>query len=456
MVKKTQTLTEGPILSTLMRFSVPIFLSLLLQALYGGVDLLVVGRFATTADVSGVSTGSLLLNTLTMVITGLAMGITIRVGEHIGAKRPEEAGRAVGSGICMFAVIGVLLTIGVAVGAPSIAKLLQAPEEAFTATVHYIRICGAGSVFIVAYNVLGAIFRGIGDSKTPLLTVFIACVINIFGDLLLVDGFGMGAAGAALATVAAQCVSVIVSLFIIARKKNLPFVFSKKMLRFDGRIIGKEIKLGSPVALQEVFVGTSFIVIQSVVNSFGVVPSAGVGVAEKVCTFVMLVPSAYMQSMSAFVAQNMGGNKADRARTALKYSVITAFCIGVLMLLVLFFKGDLLSSIFSKDMDVVAAAHSYLKAYGLDCLISPMMFCFIGYFNGCEKTLFVMLQGFVGAYLVRLPIVLLMSRIPGVDLFHIGLGTPASSVVQILLCIGFYLHISKKQRAGDDWEKTAS
>lgn len=444
-MKKTLSLTEGKILGTLMKFAVPIFLSLLLQALYGGVDLLVVGQFATTSDVSGVSTGSTLLNTMTMVITGLAMGITIMVGEEIGAGNPDKAGRAVGSGICMFAVFGLLLTAGITAGAPAIAALLKAPDEAFSATVSYIRICGAGSLFIVAYNVLGAIFRGIGDSKTPLLTVFIACVINIFGDLLLVRGFGMGAAGAAFATVAAQFISVIVSLVVISGRKNLPFKISRDKIRFDMPVIAKELKLGTPVALQEVFVGTSFIVIQSVVNSFGVVPSAGVGVAEKVCAFVMLVPSAYMQSMSAFVAQNMGAGKPERANKALKYSIITALGVGVIMLLLLFFKGNILSAVFTKDPDVVIAAHSYLKSYGIDCLISPMMFCFIGYFNGCERTMFVMLQGFIGAYLVRLPIVILMSHIVGDNLFCIGLGTPLSSVVQILLCIGCYIHLNKRK-----------
>lgn len=447
-MEKVTNLTEGNILKTLMRFAVPIFLSLLLQALYGGVDLLVVGRFAETADVSGVSTGSSLLNMLTMVITGLAMGITILVGEEIGKREPKQAGRAIGSGMCMFAVFGVILTVSIALGAPAIATALKAPDEAFTATVHYIRICGAGSLFIVAYNVLGAVFRGIGDAKTPLLTVSIACVINIFGDLLLVAGFGMGAAGAALATVAAQCISVIVSMLIILRKKDLPFEFSRDMIHFNGKIIGKELRLGAPVALQEVFVGTSFVIIQAVVNSFGVSESAGVGIAEKVCQFVMLVPSAYMQSMSAFVAQNMGAGEHVRARKALGYSLRTAFGVGVVMLLVLFFKGDALSAIFSNDMTVVADAHSYLKAYGVDCLISPMMFCFIGFFNGCEKTVFVMLQGFIGAYLVRLPIVILMSHFVGANLFMIGLGTPASSLVQISLCIGYYFY-NKRRHAYD-------
>lgn len=444
-MKKTQSFTEGNILSSLMAFAVPIFFTLFLQALYGGVDLLVVGQFATTGDVSGVSTGSSLLGTLTTFITGLSVGITVLVGEEIGKKNPKEAGRAIGGGICLFGVAALIFTGAVVLGASALATVLQAPEEAYIPTRQYIRICGAGGVFIVAYNVLGAIFRGIGDAKTPLMTVSIACVVNIFGDLLLVAVFHMGAAGAALATVAAQGISVAVSLWVIAKKKNLPFEFKKEMIGFHGDLIRKELKLGLPVGIQEIFVGTSFVVIQAVVNTFGVVPSAGVGIAEKVCAFVMLVPSAYAQSMSAFVAQNMGAGKPDRANKGLRYSVQTAFCVGVVMLFILFFAGDVLAGIFSREPEVIAAAHSYLKAYGVDCLISPMMFCFIGYFNGREKTLFVMLQGCIGAYLVRLPIVLLMSRVAGVTLFQLGLGTPASSLVQILMCLFYYRYVNQKE-----------
>ena len=196
---RPRSLTEGNIFSSLIRFAVPVLFTLFLQALYGGVDLLVVGQFAQTADVSGVATGSMLLQTVTMVVTGLSMGITILVGERIGRREPEDAGRAIGGGICLFACFAVLLTAVLVGGAEVLARLMHAPEHAFHQTVLYIRICGAGSLFIVAYNVLGSIFRGIGDSRTPLLTVAIACVINIFGDLLLVAGFHMGAAGAALA-----------------------------------------------------------------------------------------------------------------------------------------------------------------------------------------------------------------------------------------------------------------
>ena len=446
-MNQKHSLTEGNILKSLLTFAIPVLFSLLLQALYGGADLLIVGRFADTVDVSGVATGSMLLSTVTNIITGLSMGITIAVAEKIGLKKERDAGKAIGAGIWLFAVVSVVLTALLAAGAPVLAGLLHAPEEAFTKTVRYIRICGAGAVFIVSYNVLGAVFRGIGDSKTPLLTVIIACLINIAGDLLLVAGFHMGAAGAATATVLAQAVSVIISLVMICRR-TLPFAFQKEDIRVDRQLIGKELKLGIPVGLQEFLVGTSFLVIQTVVNSFGVTASAGVGVAEKVCVFIMLVPSAYMQSMSAFVAQNMGAGNPKRADWALLCGVSTAFCVGLLMCVLTFFHGDLMAALFSSDAAVIAAAHSYLKAYAIDCLLTSFLFCFIGYFNGREKTLFVMLQGLIGAFGVRIPIVWLVSRIPGATLFQIGLGTPASSLVQVTLCLGmfFWMHRQNQKR----------
>lgn len=446
-MNQKHSLTEGNILRSLLTFAIPVLFSLLLQALYGGADLLIVGRFADTVDVSGVATGSMLLSTVTNIITGLSMGITIAVAEKIGLKKERDAGKAIGAGIWLFAVVSVVLTALLAAGAPVLAGLLHAPEEAFTKIVRYIRICGAGAVFIVSYNVLGAVFRGIGDSKTPLLTVVIACLINIAGDLLLVAGFHMGAAGAATATVLAQAVSVIISMVMICRR-TLPFAFQKEDIRFDRQLIGKELKLGIPVGLQEFLVGTSFLVIQTVVNSFGVTASAGVGVAEKVCVFIMLVPSAYMQSMSAFVAQNMGAGNPKRADRALLCGVSTAFCVGLLMCVLTFFHGDLMAALFSSDAAVIAAAHSYLKAYAIDCLLTSFLFCFIGYFNGREKTLFVMLQGLIGAFGVRIPIVWLVSRIPGATLFQIGLGTPASSLVQVTLCLGmfFWMHRQNQKR----------
>ena len=423
--------------------ALPVLLALLLQAMYGAVDLQVVGKFGTAADISAVSTGSQIMQTVTIVITGLAMGITVLLGQKIGEDRPEEAGAAVGSGICLFLVVAVAATVALELAAPQLAMLMHAPADAFDGTVEYVRICSGGAVFIVAYNLLGSIFRGIGDSRVPLITVLIACILNIGGDLLLVGGFGLNVAGAAIATVFAQAMSVALSLLLI-RGKHLAFILRRQDIRFDGAIIGRILKLGSPVALQDLLVNITFLVIIAIANSMGTIPSAGVGVAEKLCAFVMLVPSAYMQSMSAFVAQNIGAGLETRARRALLYGVLSSLMAGLLMGWAAFFHGDVLAGIFADDPAVIAAAWEYLKAYAIDCLLTSFLFCFVGFFNGCGQTLFVMAQGMVGALGVRLPVALLVSRAADSSLFHLGLATPASTVVQIFLCGIWYLRRSHR------------
>ncbi len=446
-MEKKNDFTTGGVLGPLVKFAIPVFAAMFLQSLYGAVDLLIVGQFAETVDVSGVATGTMLIHTVTMIVTGLAMGITVYVGQKIGEKDLEEAGRAVGAGIVLFSIAGIILSIVLVLFTGQFASWLNAPEEAFVQTCEYISVCGFGTIFIVFYNLLGAIFRGIGDSKTPLLTVAIACVCNIAGDLILVAGFGLGSMGAALATVAAQAVSVVISVMIIS-KKELPFAFKKEFIRFDRDLILKEVRLGAPIALQDFLVGISFLVIMAVVNSINVTASAGVGVAEKVCAFIMLVPSAFSQAMAAFVAQNIGAGKKDRALKALKYGIATSFAVACVIGTFTFIRGDLLAAIFSKDAAVIVQAHQYLKAYAVDTFFTAIMFCYIGYYNGCGNTFFVMVQGLIGAFCVRIPVVLLMSRIAEANLFYIGLGTPASTLVQIILCVGFMLYQTKKESSG--------
>lgn len=435
-MEREKNFTSGGVLGSLVKFAIPVLAALFLQSLYGGVDLLIVGQFAETADVSGVSTGSVLMQTVTMIITGISMGITVYVGQKIGERKDEEAGKAIGTGIALFILVGIMLSAFLVVFTTNLADLLHAPAEAYSQTCIYIRVCGSGIIFIGMYNLLGAVFRGIGDSKTPLITVCIACIFNIVGDLFFVAIVGLGSMGAALATVIAQAVSVVISVFLIIRK-TLPFIFKLEYIRLDRRIVIRELKLGVPIALQEFLVGMSFLVIQAVVNSIDVTASAGVGVAEKVCAFIMLVPSAFSQAMSAFVAQNIGAGLKDRARKALKYGVMTSFGVAVLIGSFTFFKGNILAGIFTNDAEVIVRAHAYLKAYAIDTLLTAILFCYIGYYNGCGNTLFVMIQGIVGAIGVRVPVVFLMSRMPGTTLFHIGLGTPASSIFQIALCVIF-------------------
>ena len=441
-MSKVSNFTEGKILSPLLKFIIPILAALFLQTMYGAVDLLIVGRFGNAADVSAVSTGSQIMQVITLAITGLTMGITILIGQKLGEGRRKEAGNVVGSGISIFAVISVITTILFVAFAPSVAKSMQTPAEAFDSTVTYLRICCAGLVFIIAYNVIGGVFRGLGDSKTPLMTVLIACIVNIVADLIFVGVFKMAATGAALATVLAQTVSVVLSLIIITRR-GLPFEFDLKSIKFHKGLTSQILKFGAPIALQDLLVQVSFLVILMIGNSMGVIQSAGMGIAEKLVGFIMLMPSAFSQAVSAFVAQNFGARKYDRAKKALLCAVATSLVCGVFMFYLSFFHGNLLSGIFSTDEAVIMASWDYLKAYGIDCLFTAVLFCMVGFFNGCGRTTFVMIQGVVGAFLVRIPVSLLMSKIEPVSLFNVGLATPTSTVVQIILCIGYFIFLSK-------------
>lgn len=442
-MQKTQNFTQGKVLPTLLKFAMPVLLAMFLQALYGGVDLLIVGHFGSTTDVSGVSTGSMILLTLTSLVVGLTMGVTVFVGQKIGEEKPEEAGKAIGTGILLFTILGIIISVLTMIFTKSLAIIMHAPKEAFTETCHYIKVCGAGLIFIVFYNLLGAIFRGIGDSKTPLLTVVIACVVNIFADLIFVAGFKMGALGAALATIIAQALSVLLSLFIILKKSKstkLPFDFKKSYLKLDRYFVRIELKIGTPIALQDFLVGISFLVIQTVVNSLGLVESAGVGVAEKICGFIMLIPSAIAQSLSAFVAQNIGAGLLNRAKLSLKSGIAISFAMACIVGTFSFYRGDILAGIFTKDLAVITSAHLYLKGYAIDTFLTSFLFCFIGYFNGLGKTFFTMIQGLIGGILIRVPMVFIMKNLPNTNLFLIALSTPIATFCQIIMCFIYYYY----------------
>ena len=425
--------TQGKILSPLLKFTLPVLAALFLQSLYGAVDLLVVGQFATSADVSAVSTGSQLMSVITNTIAGLAMGTTVLIGQQIGKGEKENAGRTMGVSIAFFLFLAVVLAALIMLNVEHLARIMQAPQEAFSATCDYIRICGFGLIFIILYNLIGSLFRGIGNSHVPLMTVAIAAVINIFGDLLLVNVFHMGAAGAAWATIASQAISVLIS-FLIIRKTEMPFTFHMKMVRLDWHRVKEIVSLGIPIALSDFLVGISFLVIITIVNTLGVTASAGVGVAEKVCGFIMLVPSAFSQAMAAFVAQNYGAGRMYRARKAMRYGIFVSLGIGAVMAWFSFFHGEVLCRLFSADPKVVTAGADYLKAYAIDCLITPFFFNMSGFFNGCGHTKIVMIENIIGDICVRLPLAYLFARIQPVSLFRIALATPSASIIQTIIC----------------------
>lgn len=435
--------TQGSILGKLLPFMLPILGALVLQAAYGAVDLLVVGRFGTTSGLSAVSTGSQVLNLVTFVITQFAMGITVLIARYIGEKKPQYIGALIGGATIIFAIVSAVLFVVMIGFAQPIAVLMQAPQEAVELTSSYVRICGGGIFFIVAYNLLAAIFRGLGDSKSPLLFVAVACVVNIAGDLILVAGLHLDAAGAAIATVTAQSVSVVFALFLLV-KRELPFKITRQDFKINTHCI-RALKVGLPLAMQEFLTQISFLALCAFVNRLGLAASSGYGVACKVVNFAMLIPSSLMQSMASFVSQNVGAGNEKRAKKAMFTGMGVGIVIGCIVFAFVMFKGDLLTGIFTTDAAVVQNGYDYLKGFALETIVTAVLFSMVGYFNGHDKTVWVMVQGLVQTLLVRLPLAYYMSIQPDASLTKIGFAAPEATIFGIVLNVIFYLWMNRKR-----------
>ena len=435
--------TQGSILKKLVAFMLPVLGALVLQAAYGAVDLLVVGRFGTNSGLSAVSTGSQVLNLVTFVVTQLAMGVTVLIARYLGEKRPEQIGGLIGGSTVVFTIITAALFVALVFFAEPISRLVQAPAEALDLTTGYVRICGGGIFFIVAYNLLSAIFRGLGDSKSPLMFVAVACVVNIVGDLLLVAVFHMDAAGAALATVFAQAISVVFALMLL-KKRGLPFKITKRDLRITPQC-RRALKIGLPLALQECLTQGSFLALCAFVNRLGLLASSGYGVANKIVNFAMLVPSALMQSMASFVSQNVGAGNEQRARKSMFTGMGVGMVIGVIVFALVMFKGDVLTSLFTTDPDVIQNGFDYLKGFAAETILTAVLFSMIGYFNGHNNTVWVMAQGLIQTLIVRLPMSYIMSIQPNASLTSIGLAAPTATLFGIVLNVIYYMRTKKRE-----------
>lgn len=435
--------TQGCILPKLAFFMLPILGALVLQAAYGAVDLLVVGHFGSTSGLSAVSTGSQVLNLVTFVVTQLAMGVTVLIARYLGEKRPQYIGQVIGGAAIVFTLLAAALFVVLVFFARLISSLMQAPAEALDLTASYVRICGSGIFFIVAYNMLSALFRGLGDSRSPLIFVLVACIVNVIGDLVLVAGFHLDAAGAAIATVAAQAVSVICAIAMLL-KKELPFKIHRSDFKLNPQC-KKFLGIGLPLALQEFLTQLSFLALCAFVNRLGLEASSGYGVACKIVNFAMLIPSSLMQSMASFVSQNVGAGNKKRAKQSMFTGIGIGLVFGCAVFALVWCKGDVLSSLFTADDSVIANGYAYLKGFAPETIATAILFSMVGYFNGNDKTLWVMVQGLVQTLLVRLPMAYIMSIQPNASLTMIGLSAPTSTAVGVLLNICFFLWLKRHE-----------
>ena len=427
----SSNLTEGSIGRRLITFAIPYLIANFVQALYGAVDMAVVGWFANSAGISAVSVGSQVMQIVTSMVSGLTMGGTILIAQYFGAKLEKDTKETISTMLTMFAAAGVGFTAVMFLCAPWVLSLLQTPPEAFEQALSYVRIASCGILFIFGYNAISAMLRGLGDSKSPLLFISIACLTNIALDLLMVGGMGMGPAGAALATILSQAVSMCLAILYLTRRD---FIFDFKLQSFrmykDKAL--KLLKIGLPVSLQESMVSVSFLLIAAIVNSLGVITSAAVGIAGKFTNFAMLPATAFSGAISALTAQNMGAGQPDRAKKSLLIAISMALGCGFFFFLWVQLAPQSVLHIFKADPQVTAAGIAYMRTFSIDYLLVAFVFCMNGFFNGCGRTVFSMANGLFSTLMVRVPLAYFLSRyIPG-SLSGIGLAAPLASSTSLI------------------------
>ena len=440
-----KNLTTGSVFKNLVFFSLPYLLSYFLQSLYGTADLFIIGQFNSTDSITGVSIGSQVMHMITVMIVGLAMGATVTIGRSVGAQDSKVASRYIGNTVSLFLIGSVALTAVLLLLVKPIVSVMSTPVEAVDSTTAYLTICFIGIPFITAYNIISSIFRGLGDSKSPMYFIAIACVFNIALDCLFIGALGMGAAGAALGTTLSQTVSVIVALAVM-RKSKTGIKLTKDDFKFRRSVIGNILRIGFPISLQDGFIQISFIVITIIANRRGLNDAAAVGIVERNIGFLFLLPSSMLSAVSALGAQNMGAGKPKRAKLTLRYAILIIVAVGSTVVALVELSAPQLVALFDNSPDVVRLGTQYLRSYVTDCVFAGIHFCLSGYFCAIEKSGISFLHNSISIVFARVPLAYLASKKFPDNLFPMGWAAPIGSILSVLICLAAYIIINKKEK----------
>ncbi len=445
-----KNLTTGSVFKNVLFFSLPYLLSYFLQTLYGMADLFIIGQFDAVAGTTAVSIGSQVMHMLTVMIVGLAMGATVSIGQAVGAGQKKRAAACIGNTVTLFLGLSVVLTILLLAARRPIVSLMSTPEAAVEGTIAYLTICFIGIPFITAYNIISSIFRGMGDSKSPMYFIAVACVANIVLDYIFMGAFHLGPAGAALGTTCSQAVSVIVSLLFIRRQKS-GIVLSRKDFKPQRSVMTQILRIGIPITMQDGFIQISFILITIIANRRGLNDAAAVGIVEKIISFLFLVPSSMLSTVSALGAQNIGAGEKDRAKQTLWYAMGIAVCYGIVIVTLVQIFAEPMVSIFTDSSQtdgarVVVLGGQYLRGYVFDCLFAGIQFSFSGYFCACQKSGLSFLHNILSIMLVRVPGAYLMSHLFPATLLPMGLASAAGSLLSVIICIIAYMSLNRQDQ----------
>lgn len=436
-------LTDGSVMGHILRFSLPYLLSYFLQTLYGMADLFIIGQFAGVESTTAVSIGSQVMHMLTVMIVGLAMGATVCIARDVGAGSAEKAAAHMGNTVTLFMGLSVCLTVGLLFLTGPITALMATPSAAVLGTKQYLTICFLGIPFVTAYNIISAMFRGLGDTKSPMYFVAVACAANIALDYLFMGAMRLGPAGAALGTTLSQAISVVISLAVMLRRKR-EIRPKKQDFRPGKNTLGEILRIGIPVAFQDGLIQISFLTITVIANQRGLTDAAAVGIVEKIMSFMFLVPSSMLSTVSALGAQNLGAGKPERARLTLRYAAMIATGFGFVIALVMQAAAEPMVGLFTGDAAVAAAGGQYLRGYIWDSCFGGIQFSFSGYFCALGRSGLSFLHNILSIVLVRVPGAYLTSRLFPDNLLPMGLASAAGSLFSCVVCAIVYRRISGK------------
>lgn len=444
-----KNLTNGSVFKNLIFFSLPYLLSYFLQTLYGMADLFIIGQFEGVASTTAVSIGSQVMHMLTVMIVGLAMGTTVSIGQAVGASDRKKAAKSIGNTVTLFMMVSLGLTAVALLFVRPIVSVMSTPGEAVDGTIGYLTVCFIGIPFITAYNIISSVFRGLGDSKSPMYFIAVACAANIGLDYLFIGVFGLGAVGAALGTTLSQGISVAISLFVIIKRKLI--TVKRNDFKPSPKVMKKLLSIGLPIALQDGLIQIAFIVITVIANRRGLNDAAAVGIVEKVIGFLFLVPSSMLSSVSALGAQNIGAGKPKRAVSTLRYAVLICVCFGLVAAVSVQFTAEHIVLFFTDKntaggAEVVRLGGQYLRGYIWDCIFAGVHFGFSGYFCACGKSFISFLHNILAIVLARIPGAYITSKLFPTTLFPMGLATTAGSLVSVLICVTAFALIRRKDR----------
>lgn len=445
-----RNLTTGSVFKNVIIFSLPYLLSYFLQTLYGMADLFIIGQFEGVASTTAVSIGSQVMHMITVMLVGLAMGTTVSIGQAIGSKDKKRVAEGIGNTVILFMGVALVLMTVLLLLTKPIVTVMSTPQEAIMGTISYLTICFIGIPFITAYNIISAIFRGMGDSKSPMYFITIACVANIVLDYVFIGGLHLGPAGAALGTTCAQVISVMISLVMIIRQRE-KFSLSRKDFRLSHNIMGQILKIGIPIALQDGFIQVAFMIITIIANQRGLNDAAAVGIVEKIISFLFLIPSSMLSTVSALGAQNIGAGKRQRANETLRYAVMITVGFGIIVGIFMQFFASPVVALFTDASDasgaeVVRLGGQYLRGYVWDCMFAGIHFSFSGYFCACGRSGISFLHNIIAITLVRIPGVYLTSTLFPDTLFPMGLATAAGSLLSAIICVVAFTILNRKER----------